>query len=110
MPETSLEYRSLFMHLWDFADTGIDPVLRSVAEANLNTICIAGTYHSGWFIHPHHARHRAFMTEGAVCYFRPDAKLYQGLRLQPTVSKLCDERDWLADAGRRLDAFGLRMV
>jgi hypothetical protein len=108
--EPSLEFRSLFAHVWDFADAGIDPLLGWLAGANLNTICVAGTYHSGWFIHPHHSRHRAFMTEGAVCYFRPDRRLYEGLRLQPTVSKLCDERDWLADAGRRLDAFGVRMV
>jgi hypothetical protein len=104
------KFRSLFTHVWDFADAGVDSLLRWVAEARLNTICVAGTYHSGWFIHPHHSHHRAFMTEGAVCYFRPDGKLYEGLRLQPTVSTLCDERDWLTEAGRRLDAFGIRMV
>lgn len=110
MPNDPLDFRSLFLHAWDIADAGVDPLLGWIAETGLNTMCVAGTYHSGWFIHPSHSNHRAFMTEGSVCYFHPDASLYRETRLQPTVSKICTEKDWLAEAGRRLDHFGLRMV
>ena len=110
MPHMQLPFRSLFLHAWDLADDQADAVMGWMADARLNTMCVAGTYHSGWFIHPHAARHRAFMTEGSVCYFHPQASLYRDTPLKPTVAAICRERDWLAEAGRRLDRFGLRLV
>jgi hypothetical protein len=105
-----LRYKGLFMHAWDLRDDGIDRVLGWMRDSGLDTLCMAGTYHSGWFVHPHNSRHRAFMTEGSVCYFHPREALYRGTRLRPVVSQVSAEIDWFAEASRRLDRFGLRMV
>ena len=69
-----------------------------IRDNGLDTLCMAGTYHSGWFVHPHNSRHRAFMTEGSVCYFHPREALYRGTRLRPVVSQVSAETDWFAEA------------
>ena len=105
-----LRYKGLFMHAWDLSDDGIDDVMGWIRDSGLDTMCMAGTYHSGWFVHPHNSKHRAFMTEGSVCYFHPHAALYRGTRLRPVVSKVSAKTDWFAEASKRLERFGLRMV
>jgi hypothetical protein len=108
--EPPLAFRSMFLHAWDLAHDGVDKVMGWMSDAGLNTMCLAGNYHSGWFIHPHNSKHRAFMTEGSVCYFHPQPSLYKGLRLQPHVASLCKKRDWFAAAGKRLERHNLRLV
>jgi len=110
MSQSKLDFRSLFLHTWDLADSGIDAVMGEMADAGLNTMCFAGTYHSGWFIHPQSKTRRTFMTEGSVCYFRPQASLYKSTPLKPLVSAICRKKDWLAEAGKKLDRYGLRLV
>jgi hypothetical protein len=110
MPHTKLDFRSLFLHAWDLADDGVDAVMGEIAETGLNAMCFAGTYHNGWFIHPHAKTRRTFMTEGSVCYFHPQASLYKSTRLKPLVSAICRRKDWLAEAVKRLDRHGLRLV
>jgi len=105
-----LPFRSIFLHAWDVADEGADTIMAWIADAGLNTMCIAGTYHSGWFVHPHAPRRRAYLTEGSVCYFRPLLSLYDDTPLKPTVSSLCRETDWLTEAAARLDRYNLRLV
>ena len=104
-----LAFRSLFAHAWDFADHDVNRVLDSIGQMGLNTICFAGTYHNGWFIHPSNPKHRAFMTEGSVLYFQPHDALYQKTKLRPQVSQICQGTDWLGEIGKRLD-HGLRLV
>jgi len=106
----TLDFRGIFAHAWDLADDGVEPVLASVAELGLNTLCVAGTYHSGWFIHPHSRSHRMFMTEGSACYFHPETRRYNDTKIKPIVAAICEKRDWLADAGKTLDRYNLRMV
>ena len=107
--ETQLSFRSLFAHIWDFADDHIDRLMDSVGQMGLNTICLASTYHSGWFIHPSNPRHRAFMTEGSVCYFHPHHAIYRKTKLRPLVSQIVKDKDWFGEVGKRLD-HGLRLV
>lgn len=99
---TGLDFRSLFLHAWDLEDEGVDKVLDWMRAAGLNTVCLASTYHHGWFVHPHHTGHRAFMTEGDVCYFRPRKRYYQQTRLRLKPSRLCGEKDWFDEVGKRL--------
>lgn len=107
--ENEIQFRSLFAHAWDFSNGDINRVMDSIGQMGLNTICMAGTYHSGWFIHPANPSHRAFMTEGSVCYFHPHDALYQKTKLRPQVSKICQDKDWFGEVGKRLD-HGLRLV
>lgn len=105
-----LAFRGMFLHVWDLAQDGVENTMGWISEASLNTMCIAGNYHAGWFIHPHSARRRLFMTEGSVCYFWPQTSLYKGTRLKPRVSSLCRKHDWLEAAGKKLDRYNLRLV
>lgn len=105
-----LVFRSLFMHLWDFVEDDPDAVMTWVREAGLNTMCVAGSYHSGWFIHPSSRTHRFFRTEGSVSYFRPQNALWKKLRLRPKMSELCVRKDWLAEVGKRLSKHELQLV
>src|SRR5262245_28427058 len=89
-----LPFRSMFLHVWDLAQDGVENVMEWMSKASLNTVCIAGNYHAGWFIHPNSTRRRLFMTEGSVCYFWPQTSLYKETRLKPHVSSLCRKRDW----------------
>ncbi len=108
--EDQLSFRSIYLHAWDFAEDGVENVMEWASRAGLNTLCLAGTYHSGWFIHPHCRAHRTFMTEGSVSYFRPDKRLWRNQKLQVKTSKLCEQENWFAEAGKLSDQFGLRLV
>lgn len=70
-------------------------------EAGLNALCVAATYHYGWFLHPGNARHRAFGTEGDVAYFRPNKQYYAKTALFPQMSELCASTDPLRDVERQ---------
>jgi hypothetical protein len=109
-PEKSLRYKGLFMHAWDLHDDGADEVMGWMRDSGLNAMCLAATYHSGWFVHASNSRHRSFMTEGSVAYFRWHDELYRTTKLRPVVSGLAERTDWLAEAGRRLDKYGLKLV
>jgi hypothetical protein len=109
-PRDHLSFRSMFLHAWDLCDDGIDNVMGELRQVGLTTMCMAGTYHSGWFIHPHNSRHRAFMTEGSVCYFHPSSSLYKNTRLRPRLSTISKEKDWFAEAGKRLEKHDLNLV
>jgi hypothetical protein len=105
-----IAYRSLFLHAWDLAEGGSDKVMHSMSEAGLNVMCLAATYHSGWFLHPGSPAHRAFMAESGVCYFKPDKSYFGDSRLFPKTATLAKKRDWMRQAGKRAQKHGLRLV
>lgn len=109
-PGAGLNLKGLFLHAWDLRDDGVDTVMGWMRDSGLDTMQLAGTYHSGWFLHPQNSRHRAFMTEGSRCYFHPHGEFYKGLSLKPAPASVSKDTDWFAEAGRRLDAHGLRLV
>jgi hypothetical protein len=81
-----------------------------VKDSGLNQMLIAGSYHSGWFVHPRKERRRLYMTEGGVLYFPPDPKIFQTTPIKPEVASVARGANWLERAGERLDRFGLRMA
>ena len=103
-------YSGLWMYAWDLADEGIDHVMGWAADAGITALQIAGSYHAGWFIHPHNPRCRAFMTEDGSVYFQPSHSLYDKTALKPRVASVCAKTDWMREAGKRLDKHGLKMV
>lgn len=111
-PEISrgISRRSLFLHAWDLAGEGSDFVMQSAAEAGLNVACLAATYHSGWFLHPSHPRHRAFMAESGVCYFQPRKTYFKNARLFPQMAMLAKKQDWMLQAGKHAKKHGLQLV
>ena len=105
-----LQTKGLFMHAWDLKDSGADTVMAWMRDSGLNQMTIAGCYHSGWFVHPHNPRHRAYMTEGSVAYFHPDKKIFKSSPIKPIVASFAKDTNWLTVAGKLLDKYQLQMV
>ncbi len=103
-------YSGIWMYAWDLADESADRVMGWAADAGLQALQIAGSYHAGWFIHPHNPRHRAFMAPDGCVYFHPDITRYRQTVLKPRVAPVCQNIDWMREAGKRLDKFGLKLV
>ena len=89
---------------------GADHIMSWMQDCGLNTMCLATTYHSGWFIHPHSSRHRAYWSEGGVAYFHPDESLYVDTPIRPAVSSCAEYTDRLKVVGERLHNYNLRLV
>lgn len=109
-PRAPLSTRGLFLHVWDLQDEGVDAVLGWMKDSGLNQMLIAGSYHSGWFVHPRKERRRLFMTEGGVLYFPPDPKIFKATPIEPGVAAVARDTNWMQRAGERLDRYGLRMA
>jgi len=98
------------MYAWDLRDGGLESVMGWVRDSGLNTMCLAGNYHNAWLVRANSPRHRAFMTEGSVVYFPWHEEFYRKTRLRPLTSRVARDTDWLYEAGRRLDKYGLKLV
>jgi hypothetical protein len=105
-----LSTRGLFLHVWDLQDEGVDRVLGWMQDAGLNQMVIAGSYHSGWFVHPGKQKRRLYMTQGGALYFPPDPGIFRSTPIEPAVADFVRDTNWLRRAGERLDRYGLRMV
>lgn len=105
-----LATRGLFLHVWDLQDEGVDRVLGWMRDSGLNQMAIAGTYHSGWFVHPRKETRRVYMTQGGVLYFPPDPKIFRDTPIQPAVADFAQKTNWLRAAGEKLDRYGVRMT
>jgi hypothetical protein len=108
--ENKLITKGLFMHAWDLQDEGADRLMSWMMDSGLNQMCLAGCYHSGWFVHPHNPKRRVYMTEGSVAYFQPDQKLYAHTPIRPEVASFASETNWLAQAAERLHRYKLSLI
>jgi hypothetical protein len=109
-PQAPLGTRGLFLHVWDLQDEGVDRVLGWMRDAGLNQMLIAGSYHSGWFVHPRKQTRRLYMTQGGVLYFPPAPGIFQSTPIKPEVADFVQDTNWLRLAGEKLDRYGLRMA
>lgn len=105
-----LRTRGLFLHVWDLQDEGVDRVLGWMRDSGLNQMLVAGSYHSGWFVHPRKEKRRLYMTQGGVLYFPPDPKIFKATPIEPAVADFVAGTNWLRRAGDELDRYGLRMA
>jgi hypothetical protein len=110
MPQDPLRTLGLFLHVWDLRDEGVDRVLGWMRDSGLNQMLIAGSYHSGWFVHPRKQNRRLYMTQGGVLYFPPDPKIFRSTPIKPEVADFVGDTNWLRLAGDRLTRYGLRMA
>lgn len=108
--QRGIGYRSMFFHAWDLAGEGADSITQWAAETGLNVVCLAATYHSGWFLHPAHPRHRAFMAESGVCYFHPRKTYFGNSRLFPKTAALAKKQDWMLQAGKHAAKHDLQLA
>jgi hypothetical protein len=100
----------LFAFASDLVDEGMATVLDNVAgRAGVGGVTLAAAYHQGRDIFPHNPARKVHFLDGDSVFFQPDARRYQGLLLQPRVSKLAQESDVLADLCRAASDRSMRV-
>jgi hypothetical protein len=81
----------------DLVDEGFGHVLDEARDrASLDGVVLAASYHQAFDLFPHNPAHRVHAHEAGALYFRPQARSYDGLRIQPFVSRLASDIDPLA--------------
>lgn len=99
---------STFAFATDLSDEGVATVLANVEErAGLNGITPAFVYHAARDVFPHNSKRKVQFLDRGEFFFRPDAALYTGLRIQPRISRLAQEHDVLAETCRAAATRGL---
>jgi len=97
---------SAFLFAEDLLDEGVSAVLDRLAEAGLNGVAMAATYHHARDVFPHNPRRRVGYLEGGVAYFRT-ARTGYGL-VQPVRSKVTQDCDPLEVLKQAADERGMR--
>ena len=98
----------LYCFGWNAAELeeqgGATAFVERAKALGLKALYMAGTYHAGWFLHPHSPRTRAYMTRDGAAYFAPTAELYGA------VAPLWDGgRDWMRETRAACDAAELEL-
>jgi hypothetical protein len=89
---------SIFAFATDLHDEGLETVLRNVeGRGGIGGITVAAAYHEGRDLFPHSPARKVRFLEGGALFFRPEAERYDGLRIQPHVSRLVEESDVVAE-------------
>ncbi|MHB1022208.1 MAG: hypothetical protein ACYC46_03300 [Acidobacteriaceae bacterium] len=102
--------KALFLHAWDMEDVGVVPLMEWARATGLDTLCLAASYHSGWFIHPHHSSRHLRWSESGAAYFHPDETLYGDTCLRPPVATMAATENWFRLAARHAEEFQLNLV
>ena len=103
-------FAALWCYPWDLLDEGLDVSLGRIADAGLEAISLAVSYHAGLLLLPHNPRtHLRFLEDGAL-YFRPPSGAFRGLTIQPRLSRLTEGQDPLALICEAADGRGLQVV
>ena len=99
----------MFAFASDLVDEGMAAVLDNVAgRAGVGGVTMAAAYHQGRDIFPHNPARKVHFLDGDSVFFQPDSRRYQGLKLQPKISKLGQESDVLANLCREASARSLK--
>ncbi len=77
----------MYTYLWDVEAEGIEPVLDRIQAMGLDGVNVAFTYHAGRFLLPHNPKSRLYFPEDGVLYFQPDPSHFEGLAIQPPISR-----------------------
>lgn len=102
--------KALFVHPWDLGNGEAASLMQWARSSNLDTLCVAATYHSGWLVQPHHASRRLRWSETGVGYFHPQEELYRNTCLRVPVAEMAVAEDHLRIAAEQTNEYGLRLV
>ncbi len=103
-------HSAIWTYPWDVLDLGADRVLGEVADAGLDTISLATSYHAGRFLQARSPVRKSYYPEDGTIYFRPTPALWTEARIVPQVASVVAEGDVLADLVRRRDGGGPRVA
>jgi len=104
------QYTALWCYPWDLLDEGLDVSLGRIADAGLDAISLAVSYHAGMVLLPHNPKTRLRLLEDGSLYFPPIEGAFRGLAIQPRLSQLTEGRDSLALIVGAAQKLGLAVV
>lgn len=88
-------YSAMYLHCWDVVEEGVEKVLSTIAEAGVEAVNLATSYHGGRFILPHNPNRRVYFAEDGVIYFKPNPENYVKTKLKPKRSERFKDVDVL---------------
>ncbi|MFO7918397.1 MAG: hypothetical protein R6V13_09980 [Anaerolineae bacterium] len=103
-------FAALWSYPWDLLDEGLDESLGRIADMGLDGVSLAVSYHAGMLLLPHNPRQKIRFLEDGALYFRPHGGHFEGLALQPRISRLVEERDPLVAVCAAAERKGLEVV
>lgn len=90
---------SMWAYAWDIQDQGLDRLTSELRDrAQLNTVSLATSYHAGHFLQPRSPQRKSYFPEDGTVYYRPQAELWEGKRIQPLVAQNVAERGDMLEA------------
>ncbi len=103
-------FAAIWSYPWDLLDEGLNESLGRIADMGLDGISLAVSYHAGMLLLPHNPRQRIRFLEDGALYFRPHGGHFEGLALQPRISRLTADADPLAAICAAAERKGLEVV
>jgi hypothetical protein len=101
---------SMLAFATDLRDEGTGTVLDNVkGRAGVDGLTMAVAYHDARDLFPHNPVRKVRYLEGGAVFFPPDVARYEGMRLQPRVSKLVRSRDPLGELCEAASNRGMRV-
>ena len=98
---------SIWAYPWDLHDIGFDTALGRIADAGLNMVSLATSYHAGRFLQPGNPRRRVYFPQDGTVYYRPDPARWQGHDITPLMADIVEtEGDMLGALTTRRDSGG----
>jgi len=81
-------HRAIWSYAWDLHDIGLDAALGRIAEAGLDTVSLATSYHAGRFLQPGNPRRWVWFPQDGTLYYRADPARWRGAEIAPLVADI----------------------
>ncbi len=99
---------SIWAYPWDLHDIGLDAACARIADAGMDMVSLATSYHAGRFLSPGNPRRRVIFPQDGTVYYRPDPTRWAGAEIVPLMADIvAGQGDMLAALCARRDAGGL---
>jgi len=105
-----MAYTTLWTYPWDIVHDGVDTSLDAIADAGLDAMSVATSYHTFFQIRPHRPGPKVFLATESAIYFQPDLKLYEGTPIKPNVSPIAQDANPLRLISDGCDARNLGLI
>ena len=105
-----MAYTTLWAYPWDIMDDGADTALDAIADAGLDAVSVASSYHTFFQIRPHRPGRKVIFAAESAIYFQPDLKLYEDTPIKPNVSPIARDLNPLRRISDGCDARNLDLI
>ena len=102
---------SICTYPWDLVDEGVDNALDNIQHiAGLNDVVLALSYHISTYFLPHNPKRQIYYGEDGMILFKPERARYGETQIQPRVSEVVEDGDYLKRLTDRIAERGLSLT